>query len=152
MSPAVSAVLVAGSLALLLTGSGADTAIVANRGKSADELLRLEDEFAAGLVRRDEAAFRRLLADGFIYTENDRMLDGEALIKELTAGTDKVEAAHNEDMQVHRFGGTALVTGWLVVRGHGVGGAFNRRYRFTDTWLQRRNRWQLIGAHDYLAP
>lgn len=115
-------------------------------------LLRLEDDWAAALVRRDAATFRRLLAEGFVYTENDRTSDRDAVLRDIVAGPDTVEAAHNEDMRVHSFGTTAAVTGWLVVRGRGAGGAFDRRYRFTDTWMRRGGRWQIVAAHDYLVP
>src|SRR5256885_15213332 len=37
-------------------------------------LLQLEDDWAGALIRRDATVFRRLLADGFIYTEDDRMV------------------------------------------------------------------------------
>lgn len=121
-------------------------------GEGAPEILRLEDEFARGVVRRDAAALQALLADGFVYTENDTTTTRDALVKDLTAGADVVEAATNRDMVVHPFGDAALVTGWLVIRGRSNGGAFERRYRFTDTWQLRDGRWQLIGAHDYLAP
>src|SRR6266567_7098161 len=70
----------------------------------------------------------------------------------ILAGTDTVKAAHNEDMRVHRFGQTAVVTGWLVVAGQGPNGPFDRRYRFTDTWVRRGGRWQIVAAHDYLVP
>jgi len=115
-------------------------------------LLRLEDDWALGLTRRDAVLFRRLLADGFVYTEDDRTVDRDAVLRDIVAGPDTVEAAHNEDMKVHRFGTTAIVTGWLVVAGHGPNGRFNRRYRFTDTWVRRDGRWQIVAAHDYLAP
>src|SRR5216117_3909214 len=126
-------------------------------GQDADArvLLGLEDEWAAALVRRDAATFRRLLADGFIYTEDDRMSTRDAVLRDIVSGSDTVEAAHNEDMRVHRFGTTAVVTGWLVVRGHGAGGPFERRYRFTDTWVRRSGRagrWQIVAAHDYVVP
>ncbi len=114
-------------------------------------LLRLEDSWAAALVRRDGATFRRLLADGFVYTENDRTSTRDDVLHDVEAGPDRVESAHNEDMRVHRFGTTAVVTGWLVVRGRGVNGRFDRRYRFTDTWARRGGRWQIVAAHDYLA-
>jgi hypothetical protein len=42
--------------------------------------------------------------------------------------------------------------GWLVVRGRGANGAFDRRYRFTDTWVKRAGRWQIVAAQDYVAP
>ena len=46
----------------------------AKQGSPTRELLRLEDDWAAGLVKRDGALFHRLLAKGFIYTENDNMM------------------------------------------------------------------------------
>src|SRR5256712_9376488 len=112
-------------------------------------LLQLEDDWARALIRRDATVFRRLLADGFIYTEDDRTVGRDDVLRDIVAGPDTVEAAHNEEMRVHRFGSTAVVTGWLVVRGRGASGPFDRRYRFTDTWLRRGGRWQIVAAHDY---
>ena len=116
-------------------------------------LLRLEDEWASALVKRDTVTFKRLLADGFVYTENDQVMDRAAVLEFVSRGSDTVEAAHNEELQVHRYGSvTAVVTGWLVVRGRGASGAFSRRYRFTDTWVKRNDRWQIVAAQDYVAP
>ena len=115
-------------------------------------LLRLEDDWARALVKRDTVVFRRLLASGFVYTEDDKTIDRATVLHEVGSGSDTVTAAHNEAMEVHRFGATALVTGWLVVQGRGSSGSFARRYRFTDTWVKRRGRWQIIGAQDYLVP
>jgi ketosteroid isomerase-like protein len=120
---------------------------------TARALLRLEDEWAVALTRRDVGVFQRLLAEGFIYTEDDRTVGRDAVLHDVAAGPDTVTAAHNEDMQVHHFGSTAIVTGWLVVSGRGAQGPFTRRYRFTDTWVrQGGGRWRIVGAHDYLAP
>ena len=122
------------------------------RDTEAHVLLRLEDEWALGLTRRDAAVFRRLLADGFVYTEDDRTVGRDEVLHDIVAGPDTVETAHNEDMQVHRFGTTAIVTGWLVVAGRRPRGPFSRRYRFTDTWVRRSGRWQIVAAHDYVVP
>jgi ketosteroid isomerase-like protein len=115
-------------------------------------LLRLEDNWATALVRRDGATFQRLLADGFVYTEDDRTMSREAVLHDVVAGPDTAEAAANEDLDVHCFGATAAVTGWLVVRGRGTAGRFERRYRFTDTWVRQHGRWHVVAAHDYLVP
>jgi len=115
-------------------------------------LLRLEDEWALALIHRDAAVFRRLLAEGFIYTEDDRTMSRDDVLRDVVAGPDTVQTAHNEDMRVHRFGATAVVTGWLVVGGRGPNGPFDRRYRFTDTWVRRGGGWQIVAAHDYLVP
>jgi len=116
-------------------------------------LLQLEDDWASALVKRDRVVFERLLADGFVYTENDQLMDRGTVLNGVVAGSDTVVAAHNESMTVHRYGPvTAVVTGWLVVGGRGASGEFLRRYRFTDTWEKRGGRLQIVAAQDYVAP
>lgn len=115
-------------------------------------LLRLEDDWAKALVRRDAAAFRRLLTPRFVYTEDASVMNKEELVRAMTSGSDTVERAKNEGLKVYDYGTTAIVTGILAVQGKGKDGPFNRRYRFTDTWLYRNGRWQVIAAQDYLIP
>jgi len=115
-------------------------------------LLQLENDWASALVKRDRVTFERLLADGFVYTENDQMMDRATVLNSIVAGSDTVVAARNDSMVVHRYGPTtAVVTGWLIVGGRGASGEFERRYRFTDTWV-KRGRWQIVAAQDYLKP
>lgn len=117
------------------------------------ELIRLENAWADGLVKRDSALFDRLLGAKFVYTENDKLMRRGDVLHDVVAGTDTVTAAHNEGMEVHQFGAvTAVVTGWLIVEGRSKGAAFLHRYRFTDTWVKRQSRWQIVAAQDYLAP
>ena len=120
---------------------------------AARQILKQEDAWAAGVVRRDSALFERMLAPGFVYSEDDRTMSRGAVLKDILTTTDTVREAHNEGMEVHRYGSTtAVVTGWLVLRGRGASGAFNRRYRFTDTWVRMDGSWRIVAAHDYLAP
>jgi uncharacterized protein DUF4440 len=157
LSPACRAL---GFSSALLVGAGAAPtaaqarpAPVAPAGDATSRtLLRLEDSWPAALVRRDAAVFERLLAAGFIYSEDDRTVGRAAAMADLVHGSDTVTAAHNEGMEVHPFGATAIVTGWLVMQGHGGGSRFDRRYRFTDVWMRRDGRWQIVAAHDYLVP
>ena len=115
-------------------------------------LLRLEDSWATALVKRDRAAFERMLAPKFVYTENAQLMDRGTVLTSLVSG-DTVTAAHNDSMVVHRYGAvTAVVTGWLIVDGRGSGGGYTHRYRFTDTWVKRSGHWQIVAAQDYLAP
>jgi hypothetical protein len=117
------------------------------------ELIRLENAWATGLVKRDAALFDKLLAPKFVYTENDKLMRRADVLRDVTSGSDTVTAAHNEAMEVHQFGATtAAVTGWLIVEGRGNAGAFTHRYRFTDTWVKRKAGWQIVAAQDYLAP
>jgi len=122
--------------------------------RSPDEraVLDLEEAWAKGVVKRDAATFKRLLAPGFVYTEDDRVQTGDQLTRDITAGTDTVTDARNEQMQTRAFDNAMVVTGWLIMQGRSGGKPFNRRYRFTDTWLKRNGQWQIIAAQDYLVP
>ena len=115
------------------------------------DLLNLEDGWARGLVRRDTAMFRRHLSRDFVYTENADVMGKEDVIKGVT-GPDTVTWAGNQGMKVHLYGTTAVVTGILAMKGRSKTGAFDKRYRFTDTWKFLDGRWQIIAAQDYLIP
>jgi len=120
---------------------------------AAAELIRLENQWTTGLVKRDRLLFERLLAPKFVYTENDKLMSRAELLHEVAEGSDRVTAAHNEGMVVHEYGPTtAVVTGWLVVCFQGKSSAYTNRYRFTDTWVKGSSGWQIVAAQDYLAP
>jgi len=113
--------------------------------------IKLEDQWTAALVRRDARTFDQLLAPNFVYTEDAAVMSRNQVIKSVT-GPDRVEWARNEGMKLHDFGDVHVITGVLHLRGTGRGGAFDRRYQFTDTWQRRGGRWQIIAAQDYLIP
>ena len=117
------------------------------------ELIRLENQWTAGLVKRDRTLFEKLLAPKFVYTENDQLMSRADVLHEVAEGSDRVTAAHNEGMVVREYApNAAVVTGWLIVSGKGKSGAFTHRYRFTDTWVKGDQGWQIVAAQDYLAP
>jgi hypothetical protein len=113
--------------------------------------IQLEDQWTTAVVKRDTRTFERLLAPNFIYTEDASLMSRSDVIRSVT-GADRVDWARNEGMRVHDFGDVQVVTGILHLRGRGKQGAFDRRYRFTDTWQRRNSQWQMIAAQDYLIP
>ena len=147
------------SLVMLLclsAGSRAQSAPVPDAGTAqvtatARALMRLEDGWARGVVRRDTAMFRRLLDPRFVYTEDAVVMGKDELIRAIRDG-DRVTSASNSDMIVHEHGATAVVTGILRMQGTAKDGPFDRRYRFTDTWMRRNGSWRMIAAQDYLIP
>jgi predicted amidohydrolase YtcJ len=119
-------------------------------GTSAMPIVR-EEEWTRGLVARDQSIFERLLAPGFVYTEDGAVMSRDDVIASAN-GEDTTTWAGNEGMKVHDFGDTQLITGVLHVKGKNRSGPFDRRYAFTDTWQKRNGSWQLIGAQDYVIP
>ncbi len=113
--------------------------------------IQLEDQWTSALVNRDTRTFDRLLAPGFVYTENGTVMRREDVIKSVS-GPDRVDWARNEGMKAHDFGDVQVITGVLHLRGKGKQGSFDRRFQFTDTWQRRNGRWQIIATQDYLIP
>lgn len=115
-------------------------------------LFKLENDWTVGLVKRDTVLFKRITDSRFVYTEDAAIIPRNDLIKGIATNPDKVVSSHNEDMKVHEFGNTALVTGILVVNSRGKKGPYTTRYRYTDTWMNQNGTWRLIGAQDYVIP
>lgn len=121
-------------------------------GPTARRLYALENEWAQGVVTRDAAVIRRLVAPRWIYSDESGTMSREQGIASFTGGSDTVTAAGNDGMHAIVYGTTAIVTGILWMRGRGSGGAFEHRYRYTDTWMKLGGRWQCIASQDYLLP
>ena len=115
-------------------------------------LYRLEDQWAQGVVRRDAATVRRLVAPKWIYSDESGTMNREQGIASFTSGPDTVTSAGNDNMKAVVYGNTAIVTGILWMRGHNAQGAFTHRYRYTDSWMKLGGRWQCIASQDYLLP
>lgn len=115
-------------------------------------IIQLENNWAKALIKKDEEAFKKYLAADFFYTENENLYTREEVLQSLLSVTDVVEDAFNEDMQVHLYDNTAIVTGWLYINGKSSGTSFKRKYRYTDIWLKKNGEWQIIAAQDYLLP
>ena len=113
-------------------------------------LTRLENDWAQAVVRRDSAAIARLVAPRWVYSDESGVMDRAAGIKAFTSGADTVTDAGNDRMRIIAYGNTAVVIGELWMRGRGPTGAFEHRYRYTDTWMKLGGRWQCIASQDYL--
>jgi ketosteroid isomerase-like protein len=143
-----------GLLAVLTASSATAQATPAKKPTFAEiattTVTRLEDSWASALVRHDRPTFERLLAPKFVYTEDTTTMDRATALRAILA--DVVTEARNDSMEVHIFSSTAVVTGWLTVKGRAKDGPFEHRYRFTDVWIPRSGSWQIVAAQDYLVP
>ena len=115
-------------------------------------IFDLENEWTRAMVRRDTAAFRQLTSTDLVYTEDNVVMTQDQLINVLATSPDTVTWAGNEDMKLYDHSPAAIVTGILVVKARSKGKPVTNRYRYTDSWLNRNGKWQVIAAQDYLIP
>ena len=109
----------------------------------------LQRAWVSALEHGDVAAIEALLAPEFINTNADGSVLPRA--EELAPprdGTVKFTRATIEDLQVRVLGTTAIATGVAEFVGNFGDRPFAGRERFTDVWLQRDGRWQVVASHN----
>lgn len=136
------------TLAIILLAS----APIAGAQSAEQALTRLENVFAQAVVRRDPKALEKITAPKWIYSDESGVMDRAQGIKVFTSGTDTVRSATNENMRTFVYGNSAVVIGILRMKGRGAKGAFDNRYRYTDTWVLMDGQWRCVASQDYLIP
>jgi hypothetical protein len=116
------------------------------------ELFKLEELYPLALMKRDGNTFKRLLDPQWVYTDEGGLQTRDQVIGDITTGGDTVTEAHNEKMEAHVYNhAVAIITGILATKGHSKEGPFDRRFRFTDTWLRTNKGWVCIASQDMIT-
>ena len=141
----------AGALATLLIATPGSAADNPAGEKTKAELVQLERDIGAANVRRDAAFFERVEADEFVFTDSGGGLTTKA---EDVAGVKappnpdaRLLAYDVDDVQVRLYGDAAVVTGRVTTRQLVKGEERTGRSRFTDVFVRRDGRWQLVAGH-----
>lgn len=120
---------------------------------TADEgrVLALETAWNHAEQTKDVAALDQLLAPDFLTIDYDGSI---ATKREYLANVKREglepEQIINEEQHVHVYGGFAVVTGIYREKGMNKGKPYNRRGRFTDTWLKVNDTWQCVASQSTL--
>ncbi len=124
------------------------------------EILRREEELVEAKRTLDLDALDRIYADDLLLTGvlGEPTCGKSAVIEEAKRGIAERERAFatgrqfvtscdNEDMKVAMHGDAAVVSYRFVVRINGESINVQRRYRTTNVWMRRQERWQIVAAH-----
>ena len=120
--------------------------------KAEQALVNLENDWTTAVIKRDVKLMERLTAPKWVYSDESGVMERVAGIKAFTSGPDTVKKASNENMRVFVYGKSAVVIGILRLEGRGAKGAFDNRYRYTDTWVLIGGQWRCVASQDYLMP
>jgi len=108
-----------------------------------------ENRWAAAIGKHDVATVEAMLADDFVgVNSKGKIQSRRALLGDIKGSKDTYTSAKNEKLDVHMYGGgVAVVVGTYREKGTGKDGkAFDRTYRFTDTWVDRNGQWQCVAS------
>ena len=121
------------------------------KGGEEGHLLALESAWNHAEQSKDAAALNQLLAEEFVYTDDDgSFLDKKGFLDSTLHNAVEQEQINNDGMAVRVFGNAAVVTGVYRDKGVEKGKSFLRRGRFTDTWIYRNGAWQCVASQSTL--
>jgi hypothetical protein len=112
------------------------------------ELLALQKEWAKARIKGDVAFLERLYAKEFWITSMNGSVVSRAVdIGVFASGDMKPETIVDEDMKVTVYQNFAIVTGREILKGtyKGIAGDFTQR--FTNVYVRRDGRWQMVTHH-----
>ena len=118
------------------------------------DIRRINSQMAEAGLHGDKATAERLIANDYLYTGMDGSTRTKAqIIKDMQPLPTNVKySSRLEDVVIHDFGGTAVMS-YRMVEDVEVNGQRNSsQYRSTDVFMRRRGMWQLIGTHTSMMP
>jgi ketosteroid isomerase-like protein len=112
-----------------------------------DQIKKVEQDWAQATIKDGPAAVDQYEADDVVSTDpSGRTTDKTQDKKDLSSGDLKFESMELSDMKVRVYGNTAVATGANTLKGTYKGQDISGKYRFTDTWVKRNGKWQVVGT------
>lgn len=114
------------------------------------ELMQLERDIGEANIRRDKTFFESVEANEFIFTDSGGGITTKA---EDVASLDKPPGEFKlvsyivDEMKASVYGKTAVVTGRTTTVSRGKTREITNKSRFTDVFIKRDGRWQIIAGH-----
>ena len=123
----------------------ADPASATSKIQVEQELRQMNDDWVKALVRADGATLERIMADDFFFAYPMEGDDKAQFIGDVVAGDVKVEFLKRENITVHIWGGTAVLTGRDSATWSYKGRDFSGHYKIIHVYSFRDDHWQLVS-------
>ena len=123
---------------------------VDDRASDRAYIHKAESDWAESVATNDVAVLERILADDFVGVDIDGSHYSKAsAMKDYRSGPSSFLSNHLNEVEIRFYGDTAVAQGnesWKKKDGT-VG-----RFVWTDTWVKRDGKWQIVAAEDLVPP
>ncbi|HEY6130300.1 MAG TPA: nuclear transport factor 2 family protein [Candidatus Acidoferrum sp.] len=107
-----------------------------------------ERQWAESVASGDSSVVERILADDFVGVDPDGSLyEKGKMVKDTAAAPKYFLSNHLNGVNVRFYGDAAVAQGnesWVRRSGTPLHG----RFVWTDTWIKRKGKWQIVAAED----
>jgi len=108
-----------------------------------------ESAWAESVGTNDGSVVQRILAEDCVWVLEGKVLTKSQAVADAKSGPGDFLSDHLDYAHVRFFEDTAVVQGsetWTRKGGH------KGRFVWTDTWLRRNGKWQIVAAEDDSVP
>ena len=120
--------------------------------KAKQYITESEKQWAEAVASGDSTVVQRILADDFVGVATDGShYNKEHEVHDTPEGPKHFKSNHLNQVKIRFYGNMAVAQGdetWVRYSGEPLTG----RFVWTDTWLFRNDKWQIVAAEDLIAP
>jgi ketosteroid isomerase-like protein len=113
------------------------------------ELIELDQKWVEAAAKHDTAYLNQLFTDDFFEASagsGGEISNKQQLFKKVTAPERKVDSITVDDIKVHLYGDSALVTDRTIFKGSIGGRDVSGNYRVLRVFVKQQGRWRAAGA------
>ena len=105
------------------------------------------------MTTNDLKGLATLLGDDLVYTHSNALVDSKAsYIESISSGRLKYVSVEPRDTQVRVYGTTAIINATAAVTSISNGTTASSQLRYTDVWVLRDGRWQMVSWQSTRIP
>jgi hypothetical protein len=120
--------------------------------KKAEEYIKeSEKQWAESVASGDTSVIKRILADDFIGVDPEgNHYNKQTMVRETATAPQYFLSNHLNDVKIRFYDNFAIAQGdetWVK-----RSDSSTARFVWTDTWIFRNNKWEILAAEDLIAP
>jgi ketosteroid isomerase-like protein len=141
-----------GMIVLVLSvAAWARSAAQTKSGTAEQEILKLEKDWDSATLKGDAAFLERIYASDIFITNSDGTIStGAQDIAAFKSGETVYTTSVSDNMKVHIYGDTVVVSGRNTTTGKEKGKVFSRQTFWTDTWVKIAGQWKCAATQGTL--
>jgi uncharacterized protein (TIGR02246 family) len=119
--------------------------------KAEEDVRKLERQWLDAYEQNNAEAMNLIVADDFTITFPNGAMQTKPQIMAMVKAPRRASAPKmrfiTEDVRSRAYGDTVILIGRVVSEYERDGKAFREASRYTDTYVQRNGRWQVVASH-----
>ena len=113
-----------------------------------DEVRKLERAWLDAYEKKDVAAMNTVVADDFTITfANGSVQTKPQIIESLKRPGNSTNKFRTEKVESRSYGDTVILIGVVITEWTQNGEKKSDRSRYTDTYIKRNGKWQVVASH-----